>query len=136
MLLHFRDALNKSAQASPICLLADQGASAKADWPSSEPAHRGDAGRQIGPNRLILNAGVMFRRPADRRARLAKAASLDGAAHTTLRSFWTSCRLRGLVQSIPGAPARRNAGPRAQAERKLMRISDSGHSGRSAQSWK
>jgi hypothetical protein len=43
------DVLINSAQASPLCLLADQGALAKADWLSVEPAQRGDAGRHSGP---------------------------------------------------------------------------------------
>ncbi|HEY2396309.1 MAG TPA: hypothetical protein VGH81_10080 [Rudaea sp.] len=54
-----RAVLNKSAQASPICLCADKGATAKADWPSVEPAQRGAARTQIGPDELISNAGVM-----------------------------------------------------------------------------
>jgi len=48
-----------------------------------------------------LNAGVMSRRPAARAARLDKATSLAGATQHDLRTFWTSCRLRLLVQSIP-----------------------------------
>ena len=131
-----REVLNKSAQASPICLCADQGATAKADWPSRQPlpalpyllrpcsrvdpAQRGAAHRQIGPNNMTCDARVMPRRPAARAAqerkcleghgwpreaaaRLAQAASLGGATQHDLRAFWTSCRLCRLVQNFPAA---------------------------------
>ncbi|MFZ2235529.1 MAG: hypothetical protein WAV67_04030, partial [Dokdonella sp.] len=61
----------------------------------------GAAGRQIGPNVLISNDGVMSERPSHRRARLAQAASLHGTTHPDVRTFLTSCRLRGVDQSIP-----------------------------------
>ncbi len=52
-----RDALINSAQASPICLPADQGVPTKTDWPSDEEAQRGAAGRQIGSNSLNQKDG-------------------------------------------------------------------------------
>jgi hypothetical protein len=49
---------------------------------------------------MIFNEGVMSRRLAARRPRLAQTASLRGATVNALQAFWTSCRLLWVNQSI------------------------------------
>jgi len=61
---------------------------------------------QCGPNILHLNDGVTSRRPAACAAWLEQTASLPCATQHTLRAFWTSCRVRGIDQSILNAPVR------------------------------
>src|SRR5450432_4160270 len=71
---------------------------------------------------LILNAGVMSRRSSSRAARLAQATSLGGATQHDLRTFWTSCRLCRLVQSIPSAGTSVNGPWNCQDEFRDLRI--------------
>jgi len=64
-----------------------------------------DAGAQrdahtVRPHIVNLNDGVTSRRPAACAAWLEQTASLPCAMQHTLRAFWTSCRVRGIDQSI------------------------------------
>jgi len=68
------------------------------------PLQRSEMRIQCGPHILNLKDGVTSRRPAACAARLEQTASLPCAAQHTLRAFWTSCRVRGIDQSIPRLP--------------------------------
>jgi hypothetical protein len=80
-----------------------------------EALGRSEARIQCGPNILNLKDGVTSRRSAGCAARLARGegtwmcpalgseeqtASLPCATRNGLRAFWTSCRVRGIDQSI------------------------------------
>jgi hypothetical protein len=95
------DALIYSTYPSPPCMRASL-------CPSGEGrlAVCRDTGAQRGahtgrPQHAELEDGVTSRRPAGCAARLEQTASLPCASRHTLRAFWTSCRVRGIDQSIP-----------------------------------
>ncbi len=82
-----RDALINPTTASLTCAGAGQGAMAKTDCPSVEPAQGRAAPAQDGPNLLIPKDAVTSARPAARRARLVQATSLHFVTPIPLRTL-------------------------------------------------
>ncbi len=84
----------------PICLLAAQGASAKSDWPSAEPAQRGAASRQIGDACAGLIRASLVR---DRRGQLTgwRFVTAVDPVHQLIEGFRD---LRRLEYAMPAAP--------------------------------
>src|SRR5215469_11359931 len=100
-----RDALIYSTYPSPHCMRVSLRSSGEGRLAVCLDAGAQRYAHTVRPQHLNLIDGVTSRRPAACAARLEQTASLPCAAQHTLRTFWTSCRVRGIDQSIPSSSA-------------------------------